>query len=238
MTKSVPGRPSRDSQPILLPGLRLMRTLALVAFGALLLAGPAHADIPASLKASCTSKTPATGYSYKFCDDGVPAAGGTTANVGGVNAVRVPAAYDAVGRRRLPGPSSEGARRGRDARLRHRGQHRARRRHLGPDAPRPRGRLPGRRDDARLLLGQQDELGGDELRRRRRELALQQRLVRLARLRRHQLHVARLRERAEPGLHRRDAARLAPLRDQRLPVPRRPAWPTTRTSTSIRRRSS
>ena len=72
-----------------------MRTLALLVFGGLLLAGPARADIPASLKASCTLKTPATGYSYKFCDDGVPTSGGTTANVGGVNAVRVPAAYDA-----------------------------------------------------------------------------------------------------------------------------------------------
>ena len=60
--------------------------------------------------------------------------------------------------------------------------------------------------------------------RRRRELALQQRLVRLARLRRPHLHRARLRRtgatRAPPAQTQLDSR---PVRDQRLPAPGRPA---------------
>jgi predicted acyl esterase len=54
----------------------------------------AHAEVPASLEASCTEQTPHPGYSYRFCDDGVPPVAGTTPNVGGVSAIRVPAKYD------------------------------------------------------------------------------------------------------------------------------------------------
>lgn len=54
----------------------------------------AEAQIPASLKASCVLRQPAPGFSYSFCDDGVPAFGGVTPNVGGASAVLVPAKYD------------------------------------------------------------------------------------------------------------------------------------------------
>jgi len=54
----------------------------------------ARAQIPASLKASCATQNPEPGYSFLFCDDGVPPAGGTTANPGGTSAVLVPAKYD------------------------------------------------------------------------------------------------------------------------------------------------
>src|SRR6266571_5004328 len=71
-----------------------------VALPALLLATviwaqAARADIPNSLKTSCATQTPAPGYSYKFCNDGLPptATGGTNANQPGTNAVKVPAKY-------------------------------------------------------------------------------------------------------------------------------------------------
>jgi dienelactone hydrolase len=54
----------------------------------------AQAEIPDSLKSSCVTRTPHAGYSYQFCDDGLPPVAGRTPNVGGVNAVRVPAKYD------------------------------------------------------------------------------------------------------------------------------------------------
>jgi dienelactone hydrolase len=54
----------------------------------------ARAAIPSSLESSCTLKTPHPGYSYQFCDDGIPPVGGTTPNPGAVNAVPVPAKYD------------------------------------------------------------------------------------------------------------------------------------------------
>ena len=60
----------------------------------LLCAGSAQAAIPASLKAACTGQTPHAGYSYRFCDDGLPPSGGTTPNPAGTSAVEVPAAYD------------------------------------------------------------------------------------------------------------------------------------------------
>ena len=59
-----------------------------------MLAAPvAHAAIPQSLKSSCTVKNPNPGYSYRFCDDGLPPSGGTSANQSGTNAVKVPAKY-------------------------------------------------------------------------------------------------------------------------------------------------
>jgi hypothetical protein len=54
----------------------------------------AYGEVPDSLKAGCTTLTPHPGYSYKFCTDGVPPVAGTTPNIGGVSAVRVPAKYD------------------------------------------------------------------------------------------------------------------------------------------------
>src|SRR2546425_5050727 len=67
----------------------LVGVLALVASGSV-----ARAQIPASLKSSCALQNPEPGYSFLFCDDGVPATGGTTANPGGTSAVLVPAKYD------------------------------------------------------------------------------------------------------------------------------------------------
>ena len=167
---------------------------------------------------------PHPGYSYRFCDDGLPPSRRHHAEPGGnerrQGAGEIPPTAVTTGRAAAEGPDAT-----HDAGRRHRGRHRARRRHLDADDSRAAGRLSADRVDARLLLRQQDELGGDQLRRRRREVALQQRLVRVARLRGHQLHGARLRQRRpqrRPGLHRRDPARLAPLRDQRLPVPGRP----------------
>jgi dienelactone hydrolase len=61
---------------------------------ALLWATSAQAAIPASLKSACATQTPHTGYSYKFCDDGLPPSGGTTPNAAGTNAVEVPAKYE------------------------------------------------------------------------------------------------------------------------------------------------
>jgi hypothetical protein len=56
-------------------------------------AGSAHAQIPDSLKNACVTQTPHPGYSYRFCTDGVPPVAGAVPNVGGVQAVRVPAKY-------------------------------------------------------------------------------------------------------------------------------------------------
>jgi hypothetical protein len=56
-------------------------------------ASAANAEIPASLKSSCTTITPHPGYSYNLCNDGVPLVAGTVPNIGGVSAVRVPAKY-------------------------------------------------------------------------------------------------------------------------------------------------
>jgi dienelactone hydrolase len=73
------------------------RTLCACAIAAALLAaapGATQAAIPASLKTSCVNRTPHPGYSYRFCDDGLPNAGGVVANPGGVAAVTVPAKYN------------------------------------------------------------------------------------------------------------------------------------------------
>jgi len=70
------------------------RSLLAASVLALGLLGAAHAQMPASLKSSCTTLTPAPGFGYMFCDDGVPPTGGLTPNIGGTNAVLVPAKYD------------------------------------------------------------------------------------------------------------------------------------------------
>jgi dienelactone hydrolase len=62
---------------------------------ALALAGPASATIPASLTSACTTDSTAP-ESYVFCDDGVPAQGGTTPNTTGALAVTVPARYQTL----------------------------------------------------------------------------------------------------------------------------------------------
>ena len=61
---------------------------------ALLCAGSAEAAIPTSLKSACTNQTPHAGFSYSFCDDGLPPSGGTTPNPAGTSAVEVPARYE------------------------------------------------------------------------------------------------------------------------------------------------
>ena len=107
----------------------------------------------------------------------------------------MPSAYDGIAGLPATAAAESRARRGPG------GQHRGAGR--GRVAARP-GQVPGAGrepvpaggDDARLLRGQQDELGGRHDRPRRlRELALQQRLVRLARLHRADLHRARVRRR-------------------------------------------
>jgi dienelactone hydrolase len=75
---------------------------------AALLAAPAAAAVPNSLKTSCTTQTPEAG-SYLFCDDGLPPTGGTTPNVGGVNAVTVPAKYGGDGYTGLPSKAADAA---------------------------------------------------------------------------------------------------------------------------------
>lgn len=75
---------------------RVVRACAAAVVGAaclLIPAAPAPAAIDAGLFTTCSSQAPASGYSFFFCDDGVPAQGGTTANVGGVDAITVPAKY-------------------------------------------------------------------------------------------------------------------------------------------------
>jgi acetyl esterase/lipase len=66
----------------------------LVAAALLAGAGPAHAGLE-QLKAACTPKpvADAPGRSFRFCDDGVPSAGGRTPNPGADRALAVPAAY-------------------------------------------------------------------------------------------------------------------------------------------------
>ncbi|HEV3001616.1 MAG TPA: CocE/NonD family hydrolase C-terminal non-catalytic domain-containing protein [Solirubrobacteraceae bacterium] len=73
---------------------RPVAVAALAALAAALAPAAASADL-ASLKAACA---PSEGV--RFCDDGVPDAGGRTPNPGGVKAIEVPAAY--AGHRGLP----------------------------------------------------------------------------------------------------------------------------------------
>jgi hypothetical protein len=71
--------------------------------------GVANAEIPASLKsdANCSLKTPVPGYSYRFCDDGVPPHAGRDPNPGAAQAVPVPAKYE--GYRELPAKADDAA---------------------------------------------------------------------------------------------------------------------------------
>jgi dienelactone hydrolase len=85
---------------------RLLGGLAFALISALAIVPGAQAQVPDSLKSSCLSKTPHPGYSYQFCDDGLPPVAGRTPNLGGINAVRVPAKYN--GFEALP-PKSAGA---------------------------------------------------------------------------------------------------------------------------------
>ncbi len=70
-------------------------------------AGVADAEIPASLKTSCTVQAPHPGYPFQLCNDGIPLVAGRTPNVGGINAVRVPAKYD--GYAGLPAKAADAA---------------------------------------------------------------------------------------------------------------------------------
>lgn len=64
---------------------------------ALSAAPAAHADLE-QLKAACVGKevADAPGYRYRFCDDGIPPAGGRDPNPGAEAAVAVPAAYAGI----------------------------------------------------------------------------------------------------------------------------------------------
>jgi dienelactone hydrolase len=91
----VQGPTSGLPEPI--KGIRVIRRAPLLGILGILLAVPAaQADVPAGLSASCTVKTAEFGYSFRFCDDGLPPVGqvGLTPNEGAVNAVPVPAKYD------------------------------------------------------------------------------------------------------------------------------------------------
>ena len=80
-----------------------------VAALALAVASPAEASIPDSLKKACERRDAADGKKdegvalpFFFCDDGLPPAGGTTVNEGGLKAVLVPQAYGGDGFSALP----------------------------------------------------------------------------------------------------------------------------------------
>ena len=181
---------------------------------------PAQAQIPDSLKSSCAPRTPQPGYTFEFCDDGNTPV--VRPHAERRRRQRRPRAGEV---RRLRGPAGEG--RGRDQRAGRRPgrQHRARRRHLASRrVPAPPGGYPLIVVHARLLRRQQDAPG-------RRPTSTPP---------------ASTGTTTTPGspsrgyvvvnytsrgfrnqggrrrLDRRDAARLAPLRDQRLPAPRRP----------------
>jgi hypothetical protein len=80
---------------------RLIAALPLLAsVCALAGAGPAAADV-GSLKSACIKRDAADGNTgngvrlpYLFCDDGLPSAGGRTANAGAMKALAVPERYD------------------------------------------------------------------------------------------------------------------------------------------------
>ena len=81
----------------------LLGALFTIAFGP----GSAQAAIPATLKSSCSTMTPAPGYSYKFCNDGLPPSAGRVPNPAGTSAVEVPAKYR--GFQGLPAKASDAA---------------------------------------------------------------------------------------------------------------------------------
>lgn len=72
-------------------------------------AASAGAAIPASLTSSCAAHAPAPGFSYTFCDDGVPGFGGTTPNLAGANAITVPASYGGDTFTGLPAKAADAA---------------------------------------------------------------------------------------------------------------------------------
>lgn len=75
--------------------------LLLLAFAPSLI--PAQAAVPATLYDAANCKKFETApLAYVFCDDGVPAAGGSTANATGALAITVPAEYDGDGYTGLP----------------------------------------------------------------------------------------------------------------------------------------
>lgn len=78
----------RDS----ISSVKLGAAIAAAVVCALTFAAPASATIPASLTTSCTNDFTSP-ENYVFCDDGVPNAGGLVPDVGGANAITVPADY-------------------------------------------------------------------------------------------------------------------------------------------------
>jgi dienelactone hydrolase len=101
--------------------------VALVAcFALALVAAPAHAAVAPSLYlgANCDAdagtlgiqpQVPHPGFSYFFCSDGTPAAGGLNPNTGGLSAVTVPAKYGGDGYTGLPPASGASGDPGADA---------------------------------------------------------------------------------------------------------------------------
>jgi dienelactone hydrolase len=90
------------------------------ALAASVLAAPAHATIPATLYApgACDADaaaggtqpiTPHAGFSYFFCDDGVPDFGGLVPNLTGAKAITVPAKYGGDGFTGLPAKALDAA---------------------------------------------------------------------------------------------------------------------------------
>ena len=77
---------------------------ALALAGVWLVAAPAQGAIPGSLHApaNCTSIEPVDGEEIFLCDDGTAPTGGLVPNVGGVDAVTVPAKYGGDGYTGLP----------------------------------------------------------------------------------------------------------------------------------------
>ena len=94
------GRQAKTPAPGRRPPLVAAGVIALLALA--VLAPGAAARITPTLHdpASCDQLEPAPGLGAIRCDDGVPAAGGASANEGGVAAVTVPAKYE--GYKRLP----------------------------------------------------------------------------------------------------------------------------------------
>ena len=151
-----------------------------------------------------------------------PSAGGTTPNAGGASAVRVPAKYDATSA--AAGRACRRRRRTRAtiARRRRRGQHRARRRHLDPDDPAAR---PGGYPLIAMMHGccagnktsweaTSFDAGGERWHYNNAWFASRGYVV-------INFTARGFVDGQNQRLDRRDAARLAPLRDQRLPAPRR-----------------
>ncbi len=178
--------------------------------GALAAPAPASADLASSLEAHCQLRDAAdgdtatgpTGCRSSSATTACPTRAARRRTWAASRRVAVPAAYSGAG---LPAKDPAAA-----------APCPATARATSPSTPtsrcptractRPARRLPARGVHARLLRGQKAGWEADTIEGGGRELALQQRLVRLARLRGAQLHLARLRERPEPGLDRPDAS--------------------------------